>query len=108
VFPSWLPLNNAVLLGAHDSRSVDVTVSALACLPVDFLRSDAAVPASIAAVAGFGRTLMEHVLADAKARGATTATLQSTRMGQTLYESLGFTAAGRYEEWSQVIHRLQS
>jgi GNAT superfamily N-acetyltransferase len=48
---------------------------------------------------GFARALVEHVLADAWGSGARTATLQSTRMGQPLYERLGFTAAGRYEEW---------
>ncbi len=48
---------------------------------------------------GFARSLMEHVLADAQRRGARTATLQSTPMGQPLYESLGFEPAGRYEEW---------
>ncbi len=48
---------------------------------------------------GFARSLMEHVLADAQRRGARTATLQSTAMGQPLYESLGFVPAGRYEEW---------
>jgi len=42
---------------------------------------------------------MEHVLADAQRRGARTATLQSTRMGLPLYESLGFEPVGRYEEW---------
>jgi GNAT superfamily N-acetyltransferase len=60
---------------------------------------------------GLGRALVEHVLADAHDRGARTATLQSTRMGQPLYASLGFRAAGRYEEWtpgaiaSGVAHR---
>jgi GNAT superfamily N-acetyltransferase len=48
---------------------------------------------------GLARMLLEHVLADAQRRGARTASLQSTRMGQPLYESLGFTAVGRYEEW---------
>ncbi len=48
---------------------------------------------------GLARALMEHVLADVERRGARTATLQSTRMGQRLYESLGFRPAGRYEEW---------
>jgi ribosomal protein S18 acetylase RimI-like enzyme len=48
---------------------------------------------------GLARALTEHVLADAQRRGARTATLQSTRMGQRLYESLGFEPAGRYEEW---------
>jgi GNAT superfamily N-acetyltransferase len=49
---------------------------------------------------GFGRALVEHVLADARRRGARTTTLQSTRVGQPLYESLGYVAAGRYEEWA--------
>ena len=48
---------------------------------------------------GFARALMEHVLAEAWRRGARTATLQSTRIGQRLYSSLGFEAVGRYEEW---------
>jgi GNAT superfamily N-acetyltransferase len=48
---------------------------------------------------GFARALMTHVLADAQRNGADTATLQSTRMGQPLYESLGFKPVGRYEEW---------
>ena len=48
---------------------------------------------------GFARALMEHVLAEAWRRGARTATLQSTRIGQSLYSSLGFEAVGRYEEW---------
>jgi ribosomal protein S18 acetylase RimI-like enzyme len=204
VFPSWLPLNNAILLGGHDTVSAAAEASSVARLYKEaavpawalwrptqtsdldtadvanelgalkrdtttlvmraslssrFRRRDAVLPASIAAVAGFdddvqlgagdlgvyeavpglsgwalldegvvvtaawsflhgsdcgvyavetaarsrrrgfARSLMEHVLADAQERGATTATLQSTRMGQALYESLGFTAAGRYEEW---------
>src|SRR5262245_51635386 len=48
---------------------------------------------------GLARRLMEHLLADAHRRGARTATLQSTQLGQRLYESLGFEAKGRYEEW---------
>jgi ribosomal protein S18 acetylase RimI-like enzyme len=48
---------------------------------------------------GVASALVEHVMADAMLRGARTASLQSTRMGQPLYESLGFQAAGRYEEW---------
>lgn len=48
---------------------------------------------------GIARRLVEHVLADAARYGARTATLQSTEQGQRLYESLGFTAVGRYEEW---------
>ena len=48
---------------------------------------------------GFARALMEHVLGEAWRHGARTASLQSTRMGQPLYLSLGFQAVGRYEEW---------
>jgi ribosomal protein S18 acetylase RimI-like enzyme len=48
---------------------------------------------------GLARVLVEHVLADAERRGARTATLQSTRIGRHLYQSLGFEPAGRYEEW---------
>jgi GNAT superfamily N-acetyltransferase len=48
---------------------------------------------------GFARALVEHALAHAQRRGAHTASLQSTQMGQYLYESLGFEPAGRYEEW---------
>ncbi|HEY3752760.1 MAG TPA: GNAT family N-acetyltransferase [Pseudonocardiaceae bacterium] len=48
---------------------------------------------------GLGGALMRHLLADGAADGARTATLQSTPMGQHLYESLGFVAVGRYEEW---------
>ena len=48
---------------------------------------------------GLARALTEHILADAQRHGARTATLQSTRMAQRLYESLGFAPMGRYEEW---------
>jgi len=48
---------------------------------------------------GLAAALVRHVLADAWCRGARTASLQSTRMGQPLYESLGFAAVGRYDEW---------
>ncbi len=48
---------------------------------------------------GLAKALTRHILTDAYHRGARTATLQSTRMGQPLYESLGFEPVGRYEEW---------
>jgi GNAT superfamily N-acetyltransferase len=48
---------------------------------------------------GLARALVGHILADAVDRGARTASLQSTVMGAPLYESLGFVAVGRYEEW---------
>ncbi len=49
---------------------------------------------------GLARSLVEHVLEDAARRGARTATLQSTRMAQQLYATLGFVPVGRYEEWT--------
>jgi GNAT superfamily N-acetyltransferase len=48
---------------------------------------------------GVARRLMLHVLAEARKRGARTASVQSTPMGQRLYASLGFRPVGRYEEW---------
>jgi len=48
---------------------------------------------------GIAATLIRHVLAHAYRRGARTASLQSTSMGESLYRSLRFTPAGRYEEW---------
>ena len=48
---------------------------------------------------GFAHRLVEHVLADAAAEGARTASLQSTPMGEALYAGLGFRPVGRYEEW---------
>jgi GNAT superfamily N-acetyltransferase len=48
---------------------------------------------------GLARALVQHVLHDAREQGARTASLQSTAMGQPLYEVLGFEASGRYEEW---------
>jgi GNAT superfamily N-acetyltransferase len=48
---------------------------------------------------GMAAALIQHMLAHASRRGARTASLQSTRMGESLYRSLQFTAVGRYEEW---------
>jgi GNAT superfamily N-acetyltransferase len=48
---------------------------------------------------GLARSLMLHVLANAYRHGARTASLQSTRMGEPLYRSLGFRPVGRYDEW---------
>ncbi|HJQ44627.1 MAG TPA: GNAT family N-acetyltransferase [Jatrophihabitantaceae bacterium] len=49
---------------------------------------------------GYARALVAHALADARERGARTASLQSTPMGERLYATLGFRSAGRYEEWT--------
>jgi GNAT superfamily N-acetyltransferase len=57
---------------------------------------------------GLAHALMLHVLADAHHRGARTASLQSTRMGQPLYAFLGFRPAGRYDEWVPAEERQLS
>lgn len=56
---------------------------------------------------GLARALVQHAMADARDHGANTASLQSTPAGQPLYESLGFRAAGRYEEWVPSPNRPQ-
>jgi ribosomal protein S18 acetylase RimI-like enzyme len=48
---------------------------------------------------GIAGRLVDHIMADAARRGARTATLQSVPEARGLYESLGFAAVGRYEEW---------
>lgn len=51
---------------------------------------------------GLATGLMHGILGDAYRRGARTATLQATPMGEPLYRSLGFEPVGRYEEWVQA------
>lgn len=48
---------------------------------------------------GLAGSLMSTILGDAYRRGARTASLQSTAMGEPLYASLGFRPTGRYDEW---------
>jgi GNAT superfamily N-acetyltransferase len=48
---------------------------------------------------GLARVLVEHILAHAHDAGMRTASLQSTPMGLSVYQALGFRAVGRYEEW---------
>lgn len=48
---------------------------------------------------GIGTALMRHLMAFGGTDGARSVSLQSTPMGRGLYESLGFVAVGRYEEW---------
>lgn len=128
VFPTWAPLNNAILLAEPSS----VTAAAAAIeltdlygssgvdswalwLPSSADRLDA--PDEITVVGGLrrlgdgarrargrrrhgvARALLRGVLGDAHRRGARTATLQSTAMGEPLYRSLGFRPVGRYDEW---------
>jgi GNAT superfamily N-acetyltransferase len=53
---------------------------------------------------GLARALVSQALRDACGRGCTSASLQSTAMGERLYASLGFRPLGRYVEWQ---HRGQ-
>jgi hypothetical protein len=95
VFPAWTPLNNATLLVSSDraaeaaSRLRDLYagsgVAAWAlwlagCAPD--LDADDNRPGEIIGLSRDTTTLVEHVLADARARGARTASLQSTRAGR--------------------------
>jgi ribosomal protein S18 acetylase RimI-like enzyme len=48
---------------------------------------------------GLGAELVRHALREAAARGATTTSLESTVVGERLYESLGYRAMGRFGVW---------
>lgn len=48
---------------------------------------------------GLAGELVRHALREARARGATTTTLESTAMAEGLYARLGFRSFGRYRMW---------
>jgi ribosomal protein S18 acetylase RimI-like enzyme len=48
---------------------------------------------------GAAGALMRHALREARGRGCTTSTLESTAVAETLYRRLGYRALGRYEMW---------
>lgn len=50
---------------------------------------------------GIGAELMRQALRDALAAGCITATLESTRAGERLYEQLGFAGLGRAARWAR-------
>ena len=50
---------------------------------------------------GAARAALQQALLDARARGCTTSTLQSSEMGQPLYEQLGYRALGDYRLWER-------
>jgi GNAT superfamily N-acetyltransferase len=87
-FQAWTLVSDgfAVASALTYAHGGDVAISAVGTAP-DWRRR------------GLARRLMLHVLADAHQRGARTASLQSTRMGESLYRSVGFHCVGRYEEW---------
>ncbi|SNY54943.1 GNAT family N-acetyltransferase [Paractinoplanes atraurantiacus] len=49
---------------------------------------------------GLGRAVMTRALQDARGRGETHATLQSTPEGLRLYRRLGFSDVGVWQEWT--------
>jgi GNAT superfamily N-acetyltransferase len=49
---------------------------------------------------GIGTAITARLVQDAAARGCTTATLQSTEMGERVYAAVGFRDLGRYLEYS--------
>lgn len=48
---------------------------------------------------GIASELMRHALRQARRRGCTTTTLESTKMAETLYANLGYQPLGRYAMW---------
>lgn len=48
---------------------------------------------------GLASALVRHALREARARGCTTTTLESTKVAETLYGRLGFRSFGRYRMW---------
>jgi ribosomal protein S18 acetylase RimI-like enzyme len=49
--------------------------------------------------AGLASELMRHALREARERGCTTTTLESTAAAEAMYTHLGYTPLGRYETW---------
>ena len=49
--------------------------------------------------AGLAAELMRHALREARERGCSTTTLESTAVAEPLYAGLGYTPLGRYEMW---------
>jgi hypothetical protein len=85
VFPSWAPLNNVILLTAPDGGpAAAAEQSTILYAQVDVDAWAFWVPSyAVGALPGLRRqglvrALVEHVLRDARQRGARTATLQST------------------------------
>jgi ribosomal protein S18 acetylase RimI-like enzyme len=48
---------------------------------------------------GLGTALTAHAVAEARERGCTTASLQSTEMAEGIYASVGFRDLGRFDEY---------
>ena len=50
---------------------------------------------------GLAALLMRRALADARERGRTSSTLQATKLGQPLYERIGYRSIGTLEMWER-------
>jgi ribosomal protein S18 acetylase RimI-like enzyme len=50
---------------------------------------------------GLASELVRVALLDARERGCTTTTLESTKMAEPVYEQLGYHAFGRYGMWER-------
>jgi GNAT superfamily N-acetyltransferase len=50
---------------------------------------------------GLAGALMAHAMADARARGRTTSTLQATDLGRPVYERLGYRSLGEIQLWEK-------
>jgi len=50
---------------------------------------------------GLAARLLTHALHDARERGCTTTSLQATKMGQPLYERLGYRNLGPLHMWER-------
>jgi ribosomal protein S18 acetylase RimI-like enzyme len=59
----------------------------------------ATVPA--AQSSGLASELMRHALREARDRGCTTSSLESTKVAERMYEQLGYQPLGRYEMWER-------
>ena len=77
----------AVVLGIHDHDG-DAGVTYVAARPE-------------ARGKGLVATLLRQALREALARGCTTATLESTRLGRPVYERLGFRSLGTLQMWER-------
>jgi ribosomal protein S18 acetylase RimI-like enzyme len=51
--------------------------------------------------AGLASELMRHALREARSRGCTTSSLESTAVAERMYERLGYQPLGRYEIWER-------
>ena len=51
--------------------------------------------------AGLASELMRHALRDARDRGCTTSSLESTKVAERMYEQLRYRPLGRYEMWER-------